>query len=74
MPKLTPANSDEIVRILEKLEFVRIRQSGSHAVYHHENGKWVTVPMHKGKDWGKGILRKIIKDTGMTVEEFQKLR
>ncbi|MDY6911573.1 MAG: type II toxin-antitoxin system HicA family toxin [Chloroflexota bacterium] len=74
MSELTPANSDEVVRILEKLEFVRIRQSGSHAVYRHENGKWVTVPMHKGKDLGKGILRKIIKDTGMTVEEFQKLR
>ncbi len=74
MPKLRPAKPDEVTRILEKLGFTCIRQSGSHAVYHHADGRWTTVSMHKGKDLGKGILRKILKDARITVDEFEQLR
>ena len=74
MPKLRPAKPDEITAILEKLGFARIRQSGSHAIYHHADGRWTTVPVHKGKDLGKGILRKILKDAKISVDEFEHLR
>jgi predicted RNA binding protein YcfA (HicA-like mRNA interferase family) len=59
---------------LEELGFTRIRQSGSHAVYHHADGRWTTVPMHKDRDLGKGILRKILKDAKISVDEFEQLR
>lgn len=55
MPKLRPAKPDEVTRVLERLGFIRIRQSGSHAVYHHADGRWTTVPIHKGRQLGKGI-------------------
>ena len=74
MPKLSPAKPGEVTRILERLGFARIRQSGSHAVYHHTDGRWVTVPIHKGRDLGKGILRKIIKDAKISIDEFRELR
>ena len=74
MPKLRPAKPDEVMGVLEKLGFNCIRQSGSHAVYHHPDGRWTTVPMHKGRDLGKGILRKILKDAQITVDEFEQLR
>ena len=74
MPKLNPARPDEVIRALEKLGFIRIRQSGSHAVYHHADGRWTTVPIHKGKDLGRGILRKILKDVGLSSDEFQQLK
>ena len=74
MPKLRPAKPDEVMRMLEKLGFIFIRQSGSHAVYHHTDCRWTTVPVHKGKDLGKGILRKIIKDVKISVGEFEKRR
>ncbi len=60
--------------MLEKLGFSCIRSSGSHAVYHHADGRWTTVPMHQGKDLGKGLLRKILKDAKITVNEFERLR
>ena len=69
MPKLRPAKPDEVIRILEKLGFTCIRQSGSHAVYHHADGRWTTVPIHKGRDLGKGVLRKILKDMKFSVDE-----
>jgi predicted RNA binding protein YcfA (HicA-like mRNA interferase family) len=74
MPKLRPAKAEEVQRILLRLGFVLIRQSGSHAVYRHPEGRWATVPMHAGKDVARGTLRKIIRDAGLTVEEFEGLR
>jgi len=62
------------VQVLEEMGFSCIRQSGSHAIYHHSDGRWTTVPMHKGRDLGKGILRKILKDAKISVAEFEQLR
>jgi len=72
--KLRPIKPEQLVKIVEKLGFVKIRQKGSHIVYHHPDGRWITIPMHKGRDISVGLLRKIIKDLGITVEEFNKLR
>ena len=73
MSKLSPAKSDEVIKVLEKLGFKRIRQSGSHAVFYHTDGRWTTVPIHKGKDIAKGTLHKILKDAGLSNEEFRKI-
>ncbi len=74
MPKLSPAKPNEVKRVLEKLGFTCIRQSGSHMIFHHSDGRWTTVPIHKGRDLGKGILRKILRDAKITVAEFEELR
>ena len=73
MSKLTPAKPEAVIRSLEKLGFKRIRQSGSHTVFHHSDGRWTTVPIHKGKDVAKGTLHKILKDIGLSYEEFKKI-
>lgn len=74
MSRLRPAKPGEVVQVLEEMGFSCIRQSGSHAIYHHSDGRWTTVPMHKGRDLGKGILRKILKDAKISVAEFEQLR
>ena len=56
--------------VLESIGFRRIRQSGSHATYRHPDGQWTIVPVHPGKTIPKGTLRKIIRDAGLSVEEF----
>ncbi|WP_281388055.1 type II toxin-antitoxin system HicA family toxin [Atribacter laminatus] len=50
-----------------------MRQSGSHAIFHHLDGRWTTVPIHKGKDVAIGTLRKILKDANLTYDEFKKM-
>jgi predicted RNA binding protein YcfA (HicA-like mRNA interferase family) len=74
LPKLRPAKPDEVKRVLEKSGFTCIRQSGGHMVFHHSDGRWTTLPIHQGKDLGKGILRKILKDAKISVNEFELLR
>jgi predicted RNA binding protein YcfA (HicA-like mRNA interferase family) len=72
--KLRPIRPNKLVRILERLGFRRIRQSGSHAVYQHPDGRWTTVPIHLGRDLPVGTLRKILRDVGLTPDEFERLR
>jgi predicted RNA binding protein YcfA (HicA-like mRNA interferase family) len=72
MYKLRPLKPREVIGALQKLGFTLIRQSGSHAIYRHSDGRWVTVPIHKGKDVSKGVLSKILKDVGLNMEELEK--
>jgi predicted RNA binding protein YcfA (HicA-like mRNA interferase family) len=50
------------------------RQKGSHAVYYrHRDKRRVIIPVHVGKEIKPRTLSGIIKDMGLTVEEFRKL-
>ncbi len=71
MSKIRPLKPTEMIRALEKMGFRHIRQSGSHAVYRHADGRWATVPIHKGKELTKSLVHKILKDAQVTWEEFE---
>jgi predicted RNA binding protein YcfA (HicA-like mRNA interferase family) len=65
-------NAKELIKSLEKKGFVFVRQSGSHAIYKNSEDIKVTVPIHGKKDLGKGLLRQIMKDAGLTNEDLHK--
>jgi mRNA interferase HicA len=49
------------------------RQQGSHATYRHPQTKRTTVvPMHS-KELPRWLLKKIIKEAGLTEDEFREL-
>jgi predicted RNA binding protein YcfA (HicA-like mRNA interferase family) len=70
MPKAPVLKPREICRVLETMGFVLVRQRGSHMQYRHTNGRRTTVPNHPGRDVSPVLLRQIIKDIGITLEEF----
>ncbi|MBV6624434.1 MAG: type II toxin-antitoxin system HicA family toxin [Rivularia sp. (in: Bacteria)] len=70
IPVLKP---QEVVRILEKLGFVEVRQKGSHKQFRHQDGRGTTVPFHKGRDISPRLLRQIASDIELTVEELLEL-
>jgi len=70
LPRVT---ADEIIRVLEKVDFALARQSGSHKIYKSSTGKRVTVPYHKGKVLHPKVLASILKDANLSREDFQKL-
>jgi predicted RNA binding protein YcfA (HicA-like mRNA interferase family) len=72
MSKELPAlRAREVVRALEKAGFVRWRQKGSHlTLYRASDRRALTVAIHFSKAVPKGTLRAIIKQAGLTVEEF----
>jgi len=60
----------KVMKILEQLGFVIVRQRGSHIQYRHPDGRCTTVPFHGGRDISPILLRQIAKDIGLTIEEF----
>lgn len=73
MPKLPALTSDAVINALKKIGFQIVRQKGSHVRMQHEDGRVVTVPVHAGKTIGRGLLRKILRDTELTRDEFIEL-
>lgn len=76
MVKLLLCSGKEVLNILLKEGFVVKRQKGSHAtLFKTKDGKslYVTVPLHSNKDIPPGTLLSIIRQAGMTKEEFMDL-
>ena len=61
VPVLSPL---QVIRLLEALRFVEVRQRGSHKQFRHADGRAMTVPFHKGRDIAPSLLRKIARDIG----------
>ncbi|MGE0087430.1 MAG: type II toxin-antitoxin system HicA family toxin [Desulfococcaceae bacterium] len=71
MGKKYPVLKDrDVVTILEHLDFVEIRQRGSHKQYRHVDGRATTVLFHSGADISPILLRQIAKDIGLTIDEL----
>ncbi|PKL51420.1 MAG: hypothetical protein CVV37_06535 [Nitrospira bacterium HGW-Nitrospira-1] len=71
MPKLPSVKPDEIVRILRKIGFYKVRQKGSHLQMKRGN-LLVTVPTHSG-DLNPGTLKSILRQAKLDDEEFLEL-
>lgn len=70
MPKTyTPK---QIIKKIKKLGFVDDRQSGSHKVFYNPvSKKRAVVPYHL-KEVPKGTLSAIIRESGISKEDFEK--
>ncbi|MEO8347437.1 MAG: type II toxin-antitoxin system HicA family toxin [Acidobacteriota bacterium] len=69
-PKLPALSAPRLITILRKHGFSEVRQSGSHVVLRHDDGRRTTVPLHSSRDLGKGLLRKILRDANLEVEDL----
>lgn len=74
MTKLVTISPKKMEKILKKLGFTLIRQKGSHAFFQHSDGRSTVVPMHKGEDLGKGLLKSILNDIEISIEKYDALR
>ena len=67
LPVLT---GQEVLAILHRHGFLPVRQSGSHVILRHGDGRRATVPVHAGRTLGRGLLRQIMRDTDLTVDDL----
>jgi predicted RNA binding protein YcfA (HicA-like mRNA interferase family) len=70
MPRLPVIDAHKLIAALERVGFVITRHKGSHVRLKHPDGRVVTVPVHAGKDIGRGLLGKILRDVEWTVEDL----
>lgn len=72
MSKLSPAPARVVLAVLTKLGFEIDRQRGSHiTLIRKDPAGRVTIPNHK--EIKVGMLRKILRDADLTVEQFNEL-
>jgi predicted RNA binding protein YcfA (HicA-like mRNA interferase family) len=72
MSRLPIIDSKKFEKILFELGFLYVRQKGSHAFYRHPDGRYTTLP-HHGRDLGRPLIHKILREIRITPEEFSKL-
>lgn len=70
--KLGPLPPEKVIKALIKAGFEAVRRKGSHVFMRHAGGRGTTVPLHKGRELGNGIIQRIIKDVQLTAEEFKR--
>ena len=72
MTKLTELSYREVTQRLQHFGFRFYRQGkGSHELWVRDSdGQVVPVPKHLGKSIRKGTIRAIVREVGVSVEEF----
>ena len=68
--RLPMLKARDVMRVLHMAGFVKIRQAGSHIFFEHPDGRTTLVPRHGGEDIGRGLLRQILREAGITPDEF----
>jgi predicted RNA binding protein YcfA (HicA-like mRNA interferase family) len=67
MPKLPIVSGSEVIRTLQRLGFIVIRQRGSHVIL-RRGSQGCLVPDHR--EVKAGTLAGLLKQAGVSVDEF----
>ncbi|MEX1093906.1 MAG: type II toxin-antitoxin system HicA family toxin [Acidimicrobiia bacterium] len=73
MTRLPRLKGKEVMHALERGGFHADRTRGSHVFMKHPDGRATTVSTHAGEIIGPGLLRSILRDVKLSVEEFRSL-
>ena len=73
MTELADISGKEALRVFVRLGYRVIRQRGSHVrMKHHDPSRHpLTIPMHKVI--ALGLMHRLLRDAGITMEEFKEL-
>ena len=74
MTALRPIEVRKLVRVLESIGDRRVSQAGSHLKLRHADGRILVVPIHAGNPIKVGLLRAILRQADLTVDQFHLLR
>jgi len=69
--RLPVISGDDFVKAVQKIGYVWDHTEGSHMILLHPSGRRLSVPRHK--ELGRGLLRALIRDVGLSREEFIRL-
>lgn len=73
MTRLPTLHPTKLIRALKKAGFVAAEQKGSHlTLFHPATRKQTTVAIH-GRDIKRGLMKEILRQAGISEEEFRKL-
>jgi predicted RNA binding protein YcfA (HicA-like mRNA interferase family) len=62
-----------LAKVAEVKGYEWVRASGSHNVFRHSSGKIIVIPDHGAQVIVRPLLRKILRDLGVSPEEYTEL-
>ncbi len=71
--RLVPMAIDKLIKVLQKMGFQPVRQTGGHLIVTNPAGKSIPIPVHGAKEIDPRTLAKILKEAKLGREEFFKL-
>lgn len=71
MSRLAVCSGADAVKVFRRIGYEVDHQTGSHIILRHSSGRRLTVPNHR--ELAKGTLRALIRDSGLTKEQFVEL-
>ncbi len=71
MSHLPVCSGQDAIRAFQKVGYQLDHQTGSHMILRHPQMRRLTVPNHR--ELAKGTLRALIREAGLTKEEFVNL-
>lgn len=75
MAKLHPLPAKKMIKILRHLGFQELRVRGSHHFFFNPvSKKTASVPVHGNEYLSPGLLKEVLGDIDLSVEEYEKLR
>jgi len=69
-PRIPRVTGKDMIRFLRSQGFRAVRIKGSHHVLQNPEGKIVVIPVHSGETLGIGVMRKILQQSGVKIEDF----
>jgi predicted RNA binding protein YcfA (HicA-like mRNA interferase family) len=72
MSRIPRITGMDLIAALKQLGFSVLRIKGSHHFLRHQDGRSTVVPAHSGETIGPGLLRKILHDCQLSVDELKK--
>lgn len=73
MSRLKLTNAQTMEKLLFSLGFNRRKGKGSHVFYKHPDGRTTTIPHHPGRLLARQLIRKILRDIELSIEEYTQL-
>lgn len=70
MGVLSNISGKEAVKIFKKFGYSVDRQTGSHIIMYHESRATLSIPDHK--ELAPGLVRGLIRKSGISVDDFLK--
>jgi predicted RNA binding protein YcfA (HicA-like mRNA interferase family) len=70
MTTLPPLKAREVIKGLQVLGFKKVRQKGSHAIFHHQDCRRAPIPIHPAKTISRYLLYDILKQLEIGEDEF----
>ena len=70
MTKLPPLKAREVVKGLQTMGFEKVRQKGSHAIFHHQDCRRAPIPIHLSKTISPYFLSDILKQLEIDEDKF----